>query len=42
MAMEHLKGLIFILIILWLIWFFSGGPSKKEEKPFINPPTQTN
>ncbi|MEI8269836.1 MAG: hypothetical protein WCG45_00545 [bacterium] len=42
MAGEHLKGFIAILVVLWLVWFFLGGPSKsKDEKPFINPPTQT-
>jgi len=43
MAAEHLKGFIAILVVLWLVWFFLGGPSKNKnnEKPFINPPVQT-
>ena len=42
MAINELKGFILILVALWLVWFFMGGPSKsKDEKPFINPPTQT-
>jgi hypothetical protein len=38
MALDHLKGFILILIVLWVIWFFTGGPSKsKDEKPFVEP-----
>jgi len=39
MAWDHLKGLIIILIILWLVWFFTGGPSRGDtDKPFLKPP----
>ena len=42
MALNHLKGFIFILIILWLIWFFTGGPSKsKDAEPFVEPLVST-
>jgi hypothetical protein len=42
MAMEHLKGFILILVVLWLVWFFFGGASKKnEEGIFVEPATQT-
>jgi hypothetical protein len=38
MALNHLKGFILILIILWLVWFFTGGPSKDNgETPFVEP-----
>ncbi|MFA6324701.1 MAG: hypothetical protein WCX46_00515 [Candidatus Paceibacterota bacterium] len=38
MAWEHLKGIIVILIVLWLVWFFAGGPEKGQtDKPFIKP-----
>jgi len=40
MAWNHLRGLILILILLWFIWFFTGGPQKYESKagPFLKPP----
>jgi hypothetical protein len=38
MAWDHLKGLIFILIILWVVWFFTGGAGSKDtDKPFLKP-----
>lgn len=41
MAWDHLKWLIFVLIGLWFIWFFTGGPQKVNQndlnKPFIRP-----
>jgi len=44
MAWNHLRGLIFILILLWFVWFFTGGPNKYESKagPFIKPPAPIN
>lgn len=37
-AVKELKGFIAILVILWLIWFFTDGPKKsKDEKPFVEP-----
>lgn len=38
MAMDHLKQLIILLIVLWFIWYFAIGPNKDSSKPFINPP----
>ena len=39
MAWEHLKGIIIILIVLWLVWFFTGGQhSPDTDKPFLKPP----
>jgi hypothetical protein len=38
--MRILLGFIGIIIILWLIWFFSGGPVRFEQYPqgkFIEP-----
>ena len=38
MAFQHLKGLILILIILWFVWFFFGGPQRDTKNdPFIKP-----
>ncbi len=38
MAWNHLKWIIFILIVLWFVWFFTGGPERYEKnKPFIEP-----
>ena len=38
MAWDHLKGIIFILVILWFVWFFTGGQNKPgTDKPFIKP-----
>ena len=40
MAKNHLGWLVVILIILWFVWFFTGGPQKYESKagPFLKPP----
>lgn len=38
--MRELLGFIGIIILLWFIWFFLGGPRKFEENPqgkFIKP-----
>ena len=38
MAWDHLKGIIIILVILWFVWFFTGGPQRAgNDKPFIKP-----
>lgn len=37
MAFDHLKGIIFILIILWFVWFF-WGRSSDTSKPFLKAP----
>ncbi len=38
-AMKDLKWVIFILIIIWFIWYFSGGPQGYDAtQPFIEPP----
>jgi hypothetical protein len=35
----ELKFFILFLIVLWIIWFFTGGPSRADDqKPFIEPP----
>ena len=37
-AVNELKGFILILIVLWLVWFFTGGPQRAgNDKPFIKP-----
>ena len=42
-AWSHLKWVIYILIGLWLVWFFTGGPQRYEQSqnqtPFIQPQT---
>ena len=38
MAFQHLMEIIFVLVILWFIWFFTGGPGRAgNDKPFIKP-----
>ncbi len=38
MAIKELMGFILILILLWIIWFFTGGPSRSDkDKPYVNP-----
>ncbi len=43
-AMQELKWLIFIIIVLWVVWFLTGGPSRSSQQgPFVSPivsPTQ--
>ena len=36
---EFLKWIIGFFIVLWIIWFFTGGPERTENKykPFIEP-----
>jgi len=42
-ATKELKGFILILVLLWIIWFFTGGPARsKQEKPFVQPPPPIN
>jgi hypothetical protein len=37
-AKNELIGFVLILILLWIVWFFTGGPSRsKNEKPYVNP-----
>ncbi|MFZ2205692.1 MAG: hypothetical protein WAV23_03820 [Minisyncoccia bacterium] len=40
MAWDHLKWLIFVLIGLWFVWFFTGGPQRysSNQGPFLRPP----
>lgn len=39
MALNHLKGLLFLIAILWFVWYLAIGPSAKDtDKPFIKPP----
>jgi hypothetical protein len=38
-AHEEITWLIIILIIFWIVWYFTGGPERAEKaKPFLNPP----
>ncbi len=30
-----LKWVLFILVILWFVWFFTGGPQRYESKKGI-------
>jgi len=40
MAVKHLMEFIAFLIILWIIWFFTGGPARNDkEKPYVAPAT---
>jgi hypothetical protein len=34
-----LKYLLLILLGMWILWFFTGGPARfnKEEGPFLRP-----
>jgi hypothetical protein len=43
-AWSHLKWLIFALIVLWFVWFFTGGPQRYESQSgkFIKPPAPLN
>lgn len=35
---KDLRWLILILGLLWVMWFFTGGPSRsKDAKPFLTP-----
>lgn len=34
MAMDHLKQLLILLIILWFVWYFAI-PTKNADKPYI-------
>jgi hypothetical protein len=38
MAIKELMGFILILILLWIIWFFTGGPQRNDnDKPYVTP-----
>ena len=38
-AWDHLKWFLFLLIGLWFVWFFTGGPQRYESTagPFLKP-----
>ncbi len=37
--MDLLKWIIFILVVLWIVWFLTGGPqSGRISQPFLSPP----
>jgi len=37
--MDLLRWIIFVLVILWVVWFLTGGPnSGKTGAPFLRPP----
>ncbi len=39
-AMKDLKWLLVILVVLWFVWYLSGGRMHKiaNDGPFLNPP----
>jgi len=38
MAFQHLMEVILVLVILWFIWFFTGGQYRaSNDQPFIKP-----
>lgn len=39
-ALKDLKWLLIILVVLWFIWFATGGRMHKASTsgPFLNPP----
>ncbi len=43
-ALKELKWFLLILALLWIVWFFTGGPQRFESinKPFIQPITSPN
>ncbi len=38
--MKDLQWLIYVIIILWIVWFFTGGPESERAQggPFLKPP----
>ena len=37
-VLKELKWLLIILVVMWVIWFLTGGATKFEsQKPFIKP-----
>lgn len=39
-ATQDLIWLIVIIVIIGIIWFFTGGPAREsKESPFVIPPT---
>ena len=38
--MKELQWLVFVIIILWIVWFFTGGPQSERAQggPFLKPP----
>jgi hypothetical protein len=40
-AIKELKWLIIILVLLWVVWFMTGGPQRIESMKgfFIKPPS---
>jgi len=41
--LKDLKWFLLALVVLWAVWYFTGGPSRFEmgEGPFLRPPTLT-
>jgi hypothetical protein len=35
--LDDIKWFLIIFAILWVVWFFTGGPARFENKPFIKP-----
>jgi len=38
--MKELQWIVYIIIILWIVWFFTGGPESERAQggPFLKPP----
>lgn len=36
-VVKELKWFFIILLVMWVIWFFTGGPARYENKPFLKP-----
>lgn len=39
-ALKELKWFILVLVAMWVVWFFTGGPTRFASKagPFLRPP----
>ncbi len=39
-ALKDLKWLLVFLVVLWFVWFMTGGPKRYlDSKPFLTPAT---
>ena len=40
-AEEELMWFFGVLVLMWIVWYFTGGPERAATaKPFIKPPDQ--
>lgn len=39
-GISPLLGLVLVIVGLWVLWYFTGGPERAEQNahPFVNPP----